>query len=52
MHNYRSRQIELQLLKRLILIHTASIKQSSVPNNFLLCVQPEETSQVSFKNCR
>ena len=41
---------KLQLLKRLILIHTTSIKQSSGRNNFLLCVQPKETLQVSFKN--
>ena len=44
--------MKLQLLKRLILIHIASIKQSSVPNNLLLSVQLKEISRVSFKNFR
>ena len=43
---------KLQLLKRLMLIHIADIKQSSAPNNLLLSMQLKEISQVSFKNFR
>ena len=43
---------ETSTAKAVILIHIASIKQSSVPNNLLLSVQLKEISRVSFKNFR